>query len=132
MKKKKKNDDLGSYSLKPLLNNPLEFYVMSDPGLGFRHSYTIKEWETESGTLYTIEYANSSDWHESLQGCNIARVLDTGNGYVFIDTIFPQPKIDYDDFFVYTALFNYINNKDVNRKFSYRIMKVDTLFESKF
>ena len=114
----------------PIVWNIKEYHVMANSGNGYQHEYTIKEWDTVDGTVYCIEYAWSDAWSEELQGVVITRVLNDGNSYIFDEDI--PSNMGYDNMFIYSALFNFITNREASGNFNYKILETSVMFESKF
>jgi hypothetical protein len=99
-----------------------KFYVMCGSDNGYEHEYTIVTYQSDLGTHYTMEYSNSSCWSYELQGVVMLHLLNTGNGYEWIDTDPMSEKIEYDEFFMYTTFMRLI--QQLEGRYMSEIMKV--------
>ena len=122
------------YSLVPVnsMNDSRVFHVLADSGDGYQHEYTIKVLEVESGTLYMMEYSNSPTWSDELRGVNIFHLLNTGNGYQWIDTDPMGSTVHYDQFYMYTVFFRMIQELESHDRFSTKIMEMKQLTKFNF
>lgn len=127
MSKKKK-----SYKLVPLEWDGKVYHVLTDSGDGYRHEYTIKVLEVESGTLYSMEYSDNTTWSEEQRGVNILHLLNTGNGYEWVDTDFPGSNIEYDEFYVYSVFFRVIQELESHHTFSTKVVEIKELTKFNF
>ena len=112
------------YSLMPAssIDDVKVFHVLVDSGEGYQHEYIIKALDVESGTLYSMQYSNNVTWSEELRGVNIFHLLNTGNGYEWIDTDPMSEKIEYDEFFMYATFMRLI--QQLEGRYMSEIMKV--------
>lgn len=119
MGKKFKKD----YSLIPLVPEK-EYYIYSDSGNGSEHEYTIKIQEVETGTLYSMQYADSSTWTDDLRNVNIFHLLNTGNEYVWVHTDPMNVLVDYDEMFRYQLFLRFIQDIEARGKYSVTIVEI--------
>jgi hypothetical protein len=98
------------------------FYIMCSSENGFEHEYTIITYQSDLGTHYTMEYSNGSCWQYEKHGVNIFHLINTGNGYEWIDTDPIGKKMDYDNFFMYTTFMRFIQN--IEARFSAEVLHV--------
>jgi hypothetical protein len=117
------------YSLEPdtYADGPRTFHVINHNDLGSEHDYTIKVTEVESGTLYTMEYSNSKTWSHEQHGVNIFRLLNTGNGYEWVDNDQMSTSLPYDDFQEYSVFFRLIQELEGHYRHTTRILEVSEL-----
>ena len=107
---------------KIVFNSKAEFHVICSSDNGYDHEYTIVTYESDLGTHYTMKYSNGSCWSYELQGVNIFHLLNTGNGYEWIDTDPMGTKIEYDEFFMYNAFMRLIQK--IEGKYHSEIIQV--------
>lgn len=107
-----------------VFNTTERFYIMCSSESGFEHEYTFITYQSNLGTHYTIEYSNGSCWPYEVHGVNILHLVNTGDGYEWIDTNTDSisKKIDYDDFFVYTTFMKFVQK--LEGKFMCEILHV--------
>lgn len=103
------------------------YYVLSDSGDGYQHEYTIKVLDVESGTLYMMEYSNSITWSDELRGVNIFHLLNSGDGYQWIDTDPMRSTVHYDEFYLYSVFFRVIQELESDDRFSTKIVEIKKL-----
>ena len=117
------------YSLIPAgsVDDTKIYYVLSDSGDGYQHEYTIKVLDVESGTLYMMQYSNSPTWSDELHGVNIFHLLNTGDGYQWIDTDPMGSTIQYDEFYVYSVFFRLIQELESHSRYNTKILEVSEL-----
>lgn len=117
------------YSLMPMqsIDDVKVYHVMADSGDGYQHEYTIKVLDVESGTLYSMAYSDGITWSVELRGVNIFHLLNTGDGYKWIDTDPMGSTIQYDEFYVYSVFFRLIQELESHDRFSTKIMKIKEL-----
>jgi len=129
----KKNKEL-RYSLMPanVIDDTRVFHVLADSGDGYQHEYTIKVLEVESGTLYMMEYSNSPTWSDELHGVNIFHLLNTGNGYQWIDTDPMGSSVDYELFYMYSLFFRVIQELESTSKFRTKVLETKELTKFNF
>ena len=122
------------YSLLPanVIDDTRVFHVLADSGDGYQHEYTIKVLEVESGTLYMMEYSNSNTWSEEQRGVNIFHLLNTGDGYKWIDTDPMSSTVEYDDFYMYSVFFKVIQKLESHDRFSTKVIEIKELMKFKF
>lgn len=84
------------------------FHVLCGSDDGYEHEYTIVTYQSDAGTHYNMHYSDNSCWSKELRGVNILHLLNTGNGYQWIDTDPMSEKIEYDEFFMYAAFMRLI------------------------
>lgn len=107
-------------------------HVLADAGDGYGHEYTIKVLEVESGTLYSMEYSDSPTWSEEQRGVNIFHLLNSGNGYEWIDTNPMGSTVHYDQFYMYTVFFRMIQELESDERFSTKIVEIKQLTKFNF
>ena len=105
------------------LAEPDIYHVISDSGDGFEHEYTIKVREIESGTMYSMEYSDSDEWSDNLRGQNIFRILNTGNGFKWVDTL-PRLTLEYDEMYQLQVFLRFIQNIEASDWSTTKILKV--------
>jgi hypothetical protein len=69
-----------------------------------------------------MEYSNGSCWPYEKHGVNIFHLVNTGNGYEWIDTDPIGREMDYDNFFMYTTFMRFIQN--VEARFGVEVLHV--------
>ena len=124
----KKNKKI-EYSLAPDVSAeaPRTFHVIYHNDLGSEHEYTIKVREVESGTLYTMEHSYSKTWSYEQHGANIFRLLNTGNGYEWIDGTQLSNSMGYDEFYLYSTFFRLIQQIESSDRFATKILEIKEL-----
>jgi hypothetical protein len=105
------------------LAEPDVYHVISDSGDGFEHEYTIKVREIESGTMYSMEYSDSDEWSDNLRGQNIFHILNTGNGFKWVDTL-PRLTLEYDEMYQLQVFLRFIQNIEASDWSTTKILKV--------
>jgi hypothetical protein len=117
------------YSLMPVgsVDDTKMYHVLSDSGDGYQHEYTIKVLDVESGTLYNMEYSDNTTWSEEQRGVNIFHLLNTGDGYQWIDTDPMSSTLHYDDFYIYSIFFRLIQQLECHDRFSTKIVEIKEL-----
>lgn len=103
------------------------YHVLADDGDGYGHEYTIKVLDVESGTLYMMEYSNSITWSDELRGVNIFHLLNTGDGYQWIDTDPMDSTIQYDEFYLYSVFFRVIQELESHSRYNTKIVEIKEL-----
>jgi hypothetical protein len=114
-----------------MLADPDIYYVVSDSGDGFNHEYTIKVREIESGTMYSMEYSNSSEWSDDLHGMNVFHILNTGSGFKWVDTS-PSLTLEYDEMYRLQIFLRFIQDIEASSRYTTKILKVDEVSTYKF
>jgi predicted dithiol-disulfide oxidoreductase (DUF899 family) len=99
------------------------YHLFSDSGDDFKHEYTIKIKETESGTMYSMEYSNSSEWSDEIRGVNVFNMLNTGNGFKWVDTL-PNLSFDYAQMYELQVFLRFIQDIEASSKYTTKILKV--------
>jgi len=114
-----------------MLADPDIYHVVSDSGDGFNHEYTIKVREVESGTMYSMEYSNSSEWSDDLHGMNVFHILNTGSGFKWVDTS-PSLTLEYDEMYQLQIFLRFIQDIEASSRYTTKILKVDEVSTYKF
>jgi hypothetical protein len=109
-----------------VFNTKERFYVMCSSENGFEHEYTFVTYQSDLGTHYTMEFSNGSCWEYKLHGLNIFHLVNTGNGYEWIDRNIDNTgkKIEYNDFFMYATFMRFVQR--LEGKFAIEILNVVT------
>ena len=114
-----------------LLADPDIYHVYSDSGDGFRHEYTIKIRETESGTMYSMEYSNAGEWSEEIRGVNVFHILNTGSGFKWVDTV-PDLTLEYDQMYQLQVFLRFIQDIEASGNYTTKVLKVEEVSSYKF
>jgi hypothetical protein len=124
----KKNKEI-EYSLMPAnsIDDVRIFHVLADSGDGYQHDYTIKALEVESGTLYSMQYSDHITWSSELRNVNIFHLLNTGDGYEWINTKPMRSTVQYDEFYLYSVFFRLIQDVESHDRFSTKILEIKEL-----
>ena len=117
------------YSLMPMqsIDDVKVYHVMADSGDGYQHEYTIKVLDVESGTLYSMAYSDGITWSVELRGVNIFHLLNTGDGYKWIDTSPMNSSVDYELFYMYSLFFRVIQELEASNKFRTKVLETKEL-----
>jgi hypothetical protein len=117
------------YSLMPAssIDDVKVFHVLIDSGDGYQHEYIIKALDVESGTLYSMHYSDNVTWSEELRGVNIFHLLNTGNGYEWIDGTQLSNSMGYDEFYLYSTFFRLIQQIESSDRFTTKILEIKEL-----
>lgn len=117
------------YSLIPAgsVDDTKMYHVLANDGDGYGHEYTIKVLDVESGTLYMMEYSNNITWPKELHGVNIFHLLNTGDGYQWIDGNRMGSTVQYDEFYLYSVFFRVIQELESHDRFSTKIVEIKEL-----
>jgi hypothetical protein len=107
-----------------LLANSDVYHLFSDSGDGLKHEYTIKTKETEAGTMYSMEYSNSSEWSDEIRGVNVFNMLNTGNGFKWVDTL-PNLSFDYAQMYELQVFLRFIQDIEASSKYTTKVLKVE-------
>ena len=120
-----KNKEI-EYSLMPVnsIDDVRVFHVLADDGDGYGHEYTIKVLEAESGILYSMQYSDNVTWSAELRGVNIFHLLNTGDGYEWINTEPMRSNVQYDEFYLYSVFFRLIQDVESHSRFSTKILEI--------
>ena len=103
------------------------YHVMADSGDGYQHEYTIKVLDVESGTLYSMAYSDSIAWSQELRGVSVFHLLNTGDGYEWIDTNPMHGTVQYDEFYLYSVFFRVIQELESHSRYNTKILEVSEL-----
>jgi hypothetical protein len=114
-----------------LLADPDIYHVYSDSGDGFRHEYTIKIRETESGTMYSMEYSDTGEWSEEIRGVNVFHILNTGSGFRWVDTL-PELVLEYDQMYQLQVFLRFIQDIEASGNYTTKVLKVEEVSSYKF
>jgi len=114
-----------------LLADPDVYHIYSDSGDGFRHEYTIKIRETESGTMYSMEYSNAGEWSEEIRGVNVFHILNTGSGFRWVDTL-PDLTLEYDQMYQLQVFLRFIQDIEASGNYTTKVLKVEEVSSYKF
>lgn len=109
-----------------LLADPDVYHVYSDSGDGFRHEYTIKVREIEFGTMYSMAYSDSDEWSDNLRGVNIFHMLNTGNGFKWVDPL-PSLTLEYDEMYQLQVFLRFIQDIEASGKYTTKVLKVEEI-----
>jgi hypothetical protein len=117
------------YSLMPMqsIDDVKVYHVMADSGDGYQHEYTIKVLDVESGTLYSMAYSDSIAWSQELRGVSVFHLLNTGDGYEWIDTNPMHGTVQYDEFYLYSVFFRVIQELESHSRYNTKILEVSEL-----
>lgn len=121
----KKNKEI-EYSLMPAnsIDDVRIFHVLADSGDGYQHEYTIKALEVESGTLYSMQYSDNVTWSSELRNVNIFHLLNTGDGYEWINTEPMRGTVQYDEFYLYSVFFRVIQDVESYDRFTTKVLEI--------
>lgn len=122
MGKKNKINSRKKKEPKIVFNSRAQFHIVCGSDEGYDHEYTIETYESDLGTHYTMKYSDGSCWPYELQGTDIFHLLNTGNGYEWIDTDPMGSKMEYDEFFMYNAFMRLI--QQIEGKYQSEIIQV--------
>jgi len=114
-----------------LLADPDIYHVYSDSGDGFRHEYTIQIRETESGTMYSMEYSDTGEWSEEIRGVNVFHILNTGSGFRWVDTL-PELVLEYDQMYQLQVFLRFIQDIEASGNYTTKVLKVEEVSSYKF
>jgi hypothetical protein len=114
-----------------LLADPDIYHIYSDSGDGFRHEYTIKIRETESGTMYSMEYSDTGEWSEEIRGVNVFHILNTGSGFKWVDTL-PELVLEYDQMYQLQVFLRFIQDIEASGNYTTKVLKVEEVSSYKF
>jgi hypothetical protein len=126
MSKKSKIKDL-----MVLLADPDIYHVYSDSGDGFRHEYTIGVRETDSGTMYSMNYSDTNEWSEEMRGVNVFHMLNTGSGFRWVDTL-PSLTLEYDEMYQLQVFLRFIQDIEASGRYTTKVLKVEEVSSYKF
>lgn len=122
---KQKHKPSKADSAEIVFNSTATFHVMCGSPEGYNHEYTIVTYQSNFGTHYIMNYADNSNWSEKLRGAKIYHLLNTGNGYEWLDTDPMTDKIEYDEFFTYTTFMRLIQK--IEGRYMCNVIHVVTL-----